>query len=379
MRLKRLAAYKHNLSKMLAKPRIIIAAIASRAYVHAAVKAGFEVIAIDAFCDMDTQAQALQVWQVPARNGGFDLADFKSTLAKVDYTDVLGMTIGAGFEAQPELLASIASAAITPIFNAPNMISAVKNPDSFFGFLASINAPYPATQLAKPKTSIGWLQKQVGGSGGAHIKPTLPLNLAEKSPVYYQQKCLGEPHGCLFLADGKQAQIIGVHQQWCAPTETQPYRFGGAVSHAEIAQDIAVKIDGYVQAITQHFGLRGVNSLDFMLHNKNIYLLEINPRLSASLQLYAANKGDLFAAHVQACLGELKVWPVIEKQSQAMHIVYANKTAQVPPNMPWPDWVRDIPRPNSEIAAGAPICTILASARTAKLARKKVLQRANDL
>ena len=82
---------------------------------------------------------------------------------------------------------------------------------------------------------------------------------------------------------------------------------------------------------------------------------------------------------MQACVGELKQWPTVEKQAKAMHIVYANKTAnmptKVPANMDWPDWVCDIPQPNSEIAAGAPICTVLADARSAKLARKKVMQR----
>ena len=373
---------------MSAKPRIIIAAIASRAYVQAAVTAGFEVIAIDAFCDVDTQAQALQTLQVPAINGRFDADAFNAALSQIDCTDVLGMTIGAGFEAAPELFAAI-PAAVNPIFNAPKVISAVKNPDNFFAFLTRIGAPHPATQLARPSNTVAWLQKQTGGSGGAHIKPAISLDIAvdiaEKSPVYYQQICAGEPYACLFLADGKQAQVIGVHQQWCAPSITsnsritQPYRFGGAVSHAEITQDIALEIDFYVQAITSHFGLRGINSLDFMLHHNAINLLEVNPRLSASLQLYSAKKGDLFTTHVQACLGELIHWPIVEKQSSAMHIIYANKTAHVPANMYWPDWCADIPQPHSEIAAGAPLCTVLASARTAKFAHKKVMQYANAL
>jgi predicted ATP-grasp superfamily ATP-dependent carboligase len=62
-----------------------------------------------------------------------------------------------------------------------------------------------------------------------------------------------------------------------------------------------------------------------------------------------------------------------------MQIIYANKTAQVPANMEWPDWVCDIPQPDSEIAAGAPICTVLAQARTAKLAFKTLMQRAAQL
>ena len=368
---------------MLVKNQIIVAAISSRAYVQAAVDAGFEVIAIDMFSDIDTQKLAKQTLIVDAHNGSFQAQEFYKALdivmAQIDYTHVLGMTIGAGFEAETALLEALKLIDTVSIFNAPSVIGLVKNPITFFKFLASIGAPYPATQLWRPANTVGWLQKQIGGSGGAHIKLALPLDIAEIYPVYYQQICAGEPYACLFLADGNNAQVIGVHQQWCAPTITQPYRFGGAVSHVDLPEEIAEKIECYVQQITRHFGLRGINSLDFMLHNNDIYLLEVNPRLSASLQLYSAKKGNLFTAHVQACLGELKQWPTVDKTSRAMRIIYANKTAQVPANMEWPDWVSDIPQPDSEIAAGAPICTVLAQARTAKLARKKLMQRAAQL
>jgi predicted ATP-grasp superfamily ATP-dependent carboligase len=360
---------------VLVKNQIIIAAISSRAYVQAAVDAGFEVIAMDAFCDVDTQKLALQTIIVDTRNGSFQAESFYKAIAKIDCTQVLGMTVGAGFEAVPELLEAPLLKAIPHIFNASSVIKAVKNPSTFFDFLASIHAPYPTTQLSHPGHSIGWLKKHIGGSGGAHIKSALPLDFLEKMPVYYQQKCAGEPYGCLFLADGSNAQVIGIHQQWCAPTATQAYRFGGAVSHAEVSETVVEKIDAYVQTITRHFGLRGINSLDFMLHGNEVNVLEINPRLSASMPLYLAKKGNLFAAHVQAYLGELKQWPTVDKQSRAMQVIYANKTAHVPANMDWPDWVCDIPQPNSEIAAGAPICTVLAQARSAKLAYKKLMQR----
>ena len=134
-----------------------------------------------------------------------------------------------------------------------------------------------------------------------------------------------------------------------------------------------------MQAATQHFGLRGINSCDFLVHDDSVYMLEINPRLSASLQLHQAKKGDLFAAHVQACLNQQIDWPVVDKQSRAMQIIYANKTVLVPAEMDWPDWVADIPQLLSEITAGSPICTVITEARTAKLAKQKLLQRVNDL
>ncbi len=108
-------------------------------------------------------------------------------------------------------------------------------------------------------------------------------------------------------------------------------------------------------------------------------MLEINPRLSASVGLYAAKRGNLFASHVAAFLGPLTDWPVVDQQSRAMQIIYANQVAKVPLDMDWPEYVCDIPQTNSVIPKGMPICSVTAEARTAKLAKQKVLDRAASL
>ena len=364
---------------------LIIAAISSRAYVQVAVQAGFTVIAIDAFSDEDTQKIAQKVLQVKLDNGQFVAEDFHKALTTLDLSNALGLCIGAGFEASSTMLHHLTklSTQILLISNRINTIMQVKNPHSFFAFCDAANIRYPATQLTRPANAIGWLQKQIGGSGGAHIKAVLPLKLAQHSTLYYQKLQAGTPYSCLFLANAKHAQVIGFNEQWCSGSAevnpVLPYRFGGAVSHADVDDSIKNCMIDFINKATLHFGLTGINSCDFLLHENTVYMLEINPRLSASLQLYQAKKGNLFAAHVQACMGELKQWPTIEKKSRAMHVIYANKTAQVPPNMDWPDWVSDIPQFGSEIPVGAPICTVMASARSAKLAKQKVLQRAASL
>ena len=360
------------------KQTIIIAAISSRAYVQAAFEAGFDVIAIDAFADVDTQAQCKQVFQIAVNNGQFDAQQLIATLNKIDLNHCLGFCFGAGFEAQPDLLAAI-SEQISLLGNAPQTVAACKNPQLLAEFCAANHIAMPAIQFTRPINALGWLQKQIGGSGGAHIKPALPLEILSNQAVYYQKVQAGTPHSCLFLAYQKNTQVIGFNEQWCAPANTHPYRFGGAVSHTELNEQVKKSISELVAKATAFFGLNGMNSCDFLLHNNTIYLLEINPRLSATMGLYACKKGNLLAAHVQACVGNLQCWPVVEKQAHAMHIVYANNTAYVPIDMDWPEWVCDIPQPQSEIAAGAPICTVLADARSAKLAKQKVLQRAASL
>lgn len=371
---------------------IVIAAISSRAYVQAAVDAGYEVIALDAFADVDTKALAKKVIQIDLDNGQFDAQQLLSALnelkKQLQLNDCIGFAYGAGFEAQPELLNKIAL--ILPIIgNSSEVIAQCKQPQSFFALCEQFGMPYPQTLFHKPNNTLGWLQKKVGASGGDHIKALLPIQLnllsseAEeagiKSDVYYQQKQAGTPLSCLFLADGENAQVIGFNEQWCSPTLLFPYRFGGAVSHAAISEIAQHKLMEFIAAITKQLALKGLNSCDCIVHNDEVFMLEINPRLSASVSLYQAKRGNLFASHVAVFFGPLNDWPIAAKHAHAMQIIYANQIAKVPLDMDWPEWVCDIPQPNSVIPMGMPICSVIADARTAKLAKQKVLQRAASL
>ena len=358
--------------------QIIIAAISSRAYVQAAVRAGFEVIAIDAFADVDTQLLAKKVYQCPVINGQFVVNALMAILQHIDLNAQLGFCYGAGFEAQPNLLTQIA-AYLTVIGNSAQVVQNCKQPQLFFKHCDSLGMRYPETQFMRPLHTKNWLEKAIGGSGGLHIKALLPLNCLQQLPqnnqLYYQQKQNGMAISCLFLANQQYAQVLGFNEQWQSKTALFSYRYGGAVSHIDIPQECQDNIENFVIKMTKILGLKGINSADFIWQDDQLFALELNPRLSATLDLYRAQKGDLFAAHVAACLGNLQDWPVADKKSRAHHIVYANKPAFVPTIMEWPNWVCDIPQPNSHIAAGAPICTVLADARTPKLASQKVKQR----
>ncbi|MES2501491.1 MAG: ATP-grasp domain-containing protein [Pseudomonadota bacterium] len=362
---------------------IVIAAISSRVYVQAAVDAGFEVIALDAFADVDTKNLAKKVIQIDVSNGQFNSEQLLATLTLLKLSDCMGFAYGAGFEAQPELLCKIAL--IMPIIgNTSEVITQCKQPSTFFALCEQFAMPYPETVFEKPNNTLGWLQKKVGASGGEHIKALLPINLQPsdivlKPDVYYQQKQAGTPVSCLFLADGSSAQVVGFNEQWCSPTLLFPYRFGGAVSQIELSEAVQHKLTAFVMSITKELGLKGLNSCDCIVHDEDVFMLEINPRLSASVGLYEAKRSNLFEAHVASCLGRLSEWPIADKQSRAMQIIYANKIAKVPLDMDWPEWVCDIPQPNSVIPTGMPICSVMADARTAKLAKQKVLQRAASL
>ena len=144
------------------KQIIIIAAISSRAYVQAAFEAGFDVIAIDAFADVDTQAKCKQLFQVDVRNGQFDAQQLITTLNKIDLSHCLnlclGLCFGAGFEAQPDLLARI-SERIPLLGNTTQTVAACKNPQLLLEFCTTNHIAMPVIQFTRPINTLGWLQK----------------------------------------------------------------------------------------------------------------------------------------------------------------------------------------------------------------------------
>jgi len=123
--------------------------------------------------------------------------------------------------------------------------------------------------------------------------------------------------------------------------------------------------------------LRGLNSLDAVLDGDNLWILELNPRLSATFQLYP----NLLQAHLQASAGELVDLPK-NKMTRAEFVLYADEQLNIPADFIWPDWVADIPfiEVNSvAIEQNEPICTVLAQGEDTVTAYQLLIERVEKL
>jgi predicted ATP-grasp superfamily ATP-dependent carboligase len=166
--------------------------------------------------------------------------------------------------------------------------------------------------------------------------------------------------------------------QWTAPTPASPFRYGGAAGPIDIDAAQAEEIARSVASITSELGLVGLNSADFLISSDAVWLLEINPRPGATLDVFEPNEGALFAHHVAACEGHLT--PASSGLAfKAAEIVYAPREIVLREERNWPDWVLDRPSPGSRIAAGDPLCTTLASGATVDLARICANERAREI
>ena len=208
-----------------------------------------------------------------------------------------------------------------------------------------------------------WLLKACGGSGGLGVRPWRDRDTRPKGPHYFQRRLDGDLMSVLFIADGTGLEIIGFNHLLVADGGAdQPFLYGGAIGQATLADPVREAVAGWAKALVGALGLRGLNNLDFILHQGRAYLLELNARPSATFSLYEGQcAGGWISRHVSACLGALPAgsWRPAERVC-GQRLVYAPSDLRIPAAVVWPDWCRDRSPAGTLVPRGAPLCTVLA-------------------
>ena len=370
---------------------ILIIALSARPFLSALKRAGYKVTAIDAFADTQTIAMADQSIVVPYDQNGFNADALLAAISTLDVAQYLGFLYGSGFDAQPDLLEKIAH--ILPIIgNPPKVVSDVKTAKTFFGILQQSQVTYPSVYETLPERfhQKSILQKFSGGSGGGHITIVCEqqpdtLTLATESH-YFQQYIEGLPVSLLFMADNENIEVIGYNEQWVNSSLGMPFQYAGAVNNIDLPLSAKQQLREAATHLTRKFGLIGLNSVDAILKKNKVYVLEVNPRLSATFELYEDKKGSLIYQHMQVCLKQATLTPYLQpsKQYKAHAIVYAETTITISAQFDWPEWAMDYPRFNMQfpaiiLPANAPVCSVIAVAQSADDAKKLAQSRVKEL
>ena len=354
---------------------ILIVALSGRALAESARRGGYAPLVADMFGDVDTLDAAHRHIRLA---GGLasgieeqDLVDALQVLSKGQKP--VGVVYGTGFEDRPQLLQRMGDR-WRLLGNSADVVANIKNPKMFSSICSFSDIPSPEISLPEPPTGNGWLSKRQGGAGGAHIKPVHKPE-DPSSLIYYQQRVSGAPISACFLADGERALVLGFSAQWSSPAPRQPYRYGGAVRPAPLTSGTADKLTIAVQRIVAATSLVGLNSADFLVDGERFWLLEINPRPGATLDIFEDGETSLFAQHVAACAGKLAAAPACVANAKAASIVYAEEDIVSLSVLDWPDWAADLPVAGSTIKSGEPVCTVFACDFSAAGARQLVEKR----
>lgn len=340
--------------------KLLIIAQSARMLTYAAQRVGLNPIVIDVFADSDTETFALECCQIPQLSRYYLISALNFLTARHSISHVI---YGSGFEEHPDSLCYLTEKLVV-LGNAHKTFVALQEKRFFFSTLVALEIPYPDVSFMEPELADDWLIKPMFGHGGAGIKRF--RKGSDVAKYYYWQKYLtGAQYSVLFLADGQHAQVVGFNTQWTLNSdENTEFIFSGIINSCDLSDEFKQNIIGWLEKLVPIYGLLGINSLDFIHVNGCNYILEVNPRPSASMQLYDA---DLLSSHIRACNGELTPNLPLQTRTAAYQVIYAEQDLTIPLQFYWPDCVVDIPKAGALIRKGQPICSIIVHEKNTQL------------
>ena len=334
----------------------------------AARQSGLIPLVIDLYADQDTRAISEAVCQV-------DALDEQSLRAALD--DILGRFLvtlaiyGSGLESSPGCV-EILEQTFELLGNDYATFLKVQNKRLFFELLSRFGVPFPEVVYGRPRSRADWLIKPFQGEGGAGISCFAGQPVIGKA-VYWQKAIEGISGSALFLANGQGgARLIGFNTQWCSGTEPDSeFIFAGIINNSPLSLEQEQRVGKWIQVLIGAYALKGLNTLDFIVQDDKVFVLEINPRPSASLQLYGS---DLLLMHIDACYGRLERTFVSVPGFCGFQIVYADATLRISEHFQWPEECADLPAPGLIIRKGRPICSIIARDKSLQRVYEKLMK-----
>ena len=262
------------------RPLILIGA-SVRAATQSAVRAGFRVTAIDLFGDVDTRA-VCHTYVALDKSAPLVVKN----LSREDQATRL-MIVG-GLDREAELVGELTATCPYLGLNADGLKRL--RAAGFLGEIArraGILFPPGAPNGVKTASADRWLLKNPHSSGGLAVHwapPSWRLDVAQDRS-YLQAWVPGRPHGATFVSNGSSCQLLGV----CAGRFTRigqtPFVYAGSLGPTIVTVQARSSISKLGQTIVDRTGIAGLFNADLMIKGDKIWLLEVNPRWSASCEL----------------------------------------------------------------------------------------------
>ena len=405
---------------------VLVAGISTRAIAESAGRAGFEVTALDAFGDLDQHAAV----QVETLDDKFTARAAALATRRIDCDAVAYLS---NFENHPRAIETLARGRAL-WGNTPQTVRRVRDPLLLAETLRKRGFKTPEVRLepdttpviepdttpviepgARPVIEPGatesyvvsgfsrttggdlrdWLVKPLASGGGQHIKDwdgTWPLPRG----TYLQEFIDGTPGSIVFVAAAGRVVPLGISLQLIGQPAfgAEGYQYCGNIltgagdphlPHDEALVDTAKAL---ASAVADAFGLVGVNGIDFVVHDGVPYPIEVNPRWCASMELVErAYHLSVFRVHASACSeGILPDFDLVRARQRGRTVgkavVYARREVTVGDTRTWltkHESIRDIPRPDTRIPSGKPVCTIFAEGPDGSTCHDALIQRAHTV
>ena len=341
--------------------RVLVVAFSARMLAELAVADGYAVSALDRFGDVDLRAVA----------PGATASDSDGLAALAADIDADAVVYGAGFENRPELVRRIGYGREL-LGTPPELLAAVRDPWAVGAAAVAAGARAPESRTVdelpvptadgRPGRDAGaWLRKPRRGGGGRGVRRWRGGSL--RPAEILQRRVHGLSCSAVAVGDGRRAVVLGVTEQL---HRSPGFQWCGNVAPPRLPEGQRAELDGQLRAVcgevAARFGVRGAFGVDAVWDSRHAWVLEVNPRPPAGLELFGPG---CFEAHVRGARGlglpTAGTSPATPCATVKL-VLFAGRDLRAPDPAWWPaEMVRDIPHDGERIKRGAPVCTLLSA------------------
>jgi predicted ATP-grasp superfamily ATP-dependent carboligase len=279
-----------------------------------------------------------------------------------------------------------------------------------------------------------WLHKTGHGGNGSGVRPFDPQSNVFTTEGYWQRYIPGMPGSAIYLGDGINTctllgvtrQLIGVdlnpppqysgeasidlssgegplnpgngHFQIGAekpsPSPSQStgrgiikdFQYCGTLAPWNLALPAMADLTRLGRVLSTQYSLRGIFGIDFIYDGEHVWLIEVNPRVTAAVEVVERITGNnLLAEHLAAFKFHSDPFRQVASPAAGKVILYAKQPITVsrvlsekllanagPRHSPQ---LADIPNPDTSIAVGEPILTVLADGTNIATVERELRER----
>ncbi|NHI92358.1 MAG: ATP-grasp domain-containing protein [Candidatus Lokiarchaeota archaeon] len=289
--------------------------------------------------------------------------------------EISHIIITSGFDNRADIWKKIEN--LKPIIgNSSDTVKKVRNIKILSDFCRKKRIKFPnfidlATddQINKLKFPLIIKPKSSGGGKNIHLIERkedfeeLFTKILNRSDFIAQEFVKGIDISATISCNGHHASILTITKQILGEKflgASSKFLYCGNIIPFKVNKKVYGEIGRISNEITKNFELKGINGMDFILKDGEIYLIEVNPRFPGTIELIEMlMHKNIFYEHVKSSIfEEISKFDLYDEQIGLKFILYATKEIKIG-NFIELNNIYDIPKPGSKISMGSPICSIL--------------------
>lgn len=415
---------------------VLIVGASARAFAQSAQRSGHTVHAADDFADFDTG----QVAQIIQRDSP------RAMLATIPHPSPIFSAYVGGWENQVSQVAELEQTSIL-LGNPAAVLRELHDPIQLLEWVERQGFRVPRILLSEPGSASAvtcspppaassnaassnaavpvWLHKKFRSCGGLGIAFHAPSTSQPRSPAepmidapgagcYFQEFIPGRSLSAIYVAwrsgSRSHCRLLGISHQLSGDRRfnAQGFQYTGSIIQPRPNERLLEYARALGTRLVERFGLRGLFNIDFIEAPDDCYFLEINPRYSASMELWERGTGvNLFELQKAACreqadatlalIGKLEqvtaawsvagpwigkaIWyadrPLLGNPAFIRRAINYNRQSEQAGNR-WAS-VADLPSPQVAIRPGGPAFTVFDSGESLDAVTEKLRKTARML